>query len=597
MTAAAPSGEGVVVDSPRYRLELDGRGLRATLTSPAGDRWAVLRPLAALDRPDGVDETVSVASPRISRDGAATTITVERRSTVWDRAGVTLHCGEEAIEVRAWVAGSGRLADVHLLGGRSLIPGAPTGFLPSGSSFRTLFSPNPGDPARLVRAAGETAVVGVSGDEEPGRGHWFFTPAPLYLALTTAEGVSEPDDDVAGGWLGVAIAAPVGDLTFVQLTYQPADRAFSLRLDYEGHTRVDGEFTAPAVVLTPGMPDPYTGLRAHRADLVRRGAAPEPRPRAAPRWWSAPIFCGWGAQCHLAATTGRRAAELATQENYDRFLEHLEGHDVVPGTVVVDDKWQEAYGTCVPDPSKWPDLKGWIAGRHARGQHVLLWWKAWDAEGLPDDLCVRGPGGRPVVVDPSNPVAREALAEAVTRVLAPEGLDADGLKIDFTARTPSGRALSYRGPAWGVALLHELLAVVYAAAKAAKPDALVITHTPHPGFVDVTDMIRLNDMLRLKDPGPVPAVVPQMRYRANVVRAACPELLVETDDWCVPDRETWRAYQTIKHELGVPSLYYATHFDRTGEELALEDYEALRRLAELAGGAPAPAASGARRRG
>ena len=53
-----------------------------------------------------------------------------------------------------------------------------------------------------------------------------------------------------------------------------------------------------------------------------------------------------------------------------------------PGTVVIDDKWQSAYGTNEPDTGKWPDLKAWIAGRHARGQRVLLWWKAWDPEGL-----------------------------------------------------------------------------------------------------------------------------------------------------------------------------------------------------------------------
>jgi hypothetical protein len=44
--------------------------------------------------------------------------------------------------------------------------------------------------------------------------------------------------------------------------------------------------------------------------------------------------------------------------------------------------------------------------------------------------------------------------------------------------------------------LHDLLAVVYLAVKEAKPDALVITHTPHPSFVDVTDMVRPNDVMR-----------------------------------------------------------------------------------------------------
>ena len=135
--------------------------------------------------------------------------------------------------------------------------------------------------------------------------------------------------------------------------------------------------------------------------------------------------------------------------------------------------------------------------------------------------------------------------------------------------------LEHHGPSWGIALLHELLATVYGAAKRAKPDALVITHTPHPAFVGVADMIRLNDMLRLEDRGPRPRVLPQMRYRAAVVRAACPELLVDTDDWCVPDLETWRAYLREKTDLGVPALYYVGHLDATGEALTDEDYAAV----------------------
>jgi hypothetical protein len=66
-----------------------------------------------------------------------------------------------------------------------------------------------------------------------------------------------------------------------------------------------------------------------------------------------------------------------------------------------------------------------------------------------------------------------------------------------------------------------------------------------------------------------------MRYRAAVVRAACPELLVDTDDWCVPDLETWRAYLREKTDLGVPALYYVGHLDATGETLTDEDYAAL----------------------
>jgi hypothetical protein len=405
-------------------------------------------------------------------------------------------------------------------------------------------------------------VVGATGDGEPGRHHWFFTPGPLYFAFG-----NEDERD----WIDLGLAAPVERLTFVEAAYAPRDGGFHLRLEYEGHTTVDGEFEAPALVLTAGVPDPYTGLRRHRADLVARGAAPPVEEREQPGWWSEPMFCGWGAQFHLFERNGGSPMAEATEANYDAFLARLEAEGVSPSTVVLDDKWQTAYGTNEPDAAKWPDLKGWIAGQHARGRHVLLWWKAWDPEGFPPELCVRTPDGTPVAIDPTNPRAREELTRQMTELMSPAGLDADGLKIDFTARTPSGQALSAYGSAWGIALLHELLAVVHAAAKAAKPDALLVTQTPHSAFVDVADMIRLNDII-----GGHESVVPQMRFRAEVTRAACEELLIDTDDWRIPSLAAWREYLEVKPELGVPSLYYATHIDATGEPLEQEDYHLLR---------------------
>ena len=531
-----------------YRLSQDGA--YAALSAASGEPWARLSLLSAFDRIDGLDETLAV---KARADGS--TIEVERHSTLWDRAGTSVLCDGDRIEVRNWVEGTGRLADVHLLGGRSLGPG-PTGFLPSGTEAKTLFTPNPGDPARLSMGAGEGAVIGVSGDSAPGRGHWFFTPAPLFFALDE---------------LGIGLVAPVEELRFVQVEYRASDRGFHLVLDYQGHATVEGRFEAPPIVLHPGVIDLYEGIRLYREDLELPARTAEEA-----EWWSEPIFCGWGAQCHLASADGRRPSSEATQANYDSFLDALARHGVVPGTITIDDKWQVAYGTNEPDSAKWPDLKGWIASRHEAGQRVLLWWKAWDPEGLAADLCICTADGRPVAVDPTNPRTRKLLEESIHDLLSSGGLDADGLKIDFTASTPSGLGLTLSGGTWGIALLHELLAVVYTAVKKAKPDALVITQTPHPSFVDVTDMIRLNDLLRLDDAGPYPPVVPQMQHRAAVVRAACPELLVDTDDWASPDKRTWREYVEAKPELGVPSLYYATHLDLTGEAFDNEDYAALR---------------------
>ena len=138
----------------------------------------------------------------------------------------------------------------------------------------------------------------------------------------------------------------------------------SVRLEYEGHTRVAGTYDLPTVLVTPGTADPYAGLRRHREQLAARGAAPRIATRPTADWWHEPIFCGWGAQRSLAGQNGGSPADYATQASYDAFLGHLEERSVVPGTIVIDDKWQGAYGTCEPDPAKWPDLRGWVAARH-----------------------------------------------------------------------------------------------------------------------------------------------------------------------------------------------------------------------------------------
>jgi hypothetical protein len=574
MTHVRTSDHGdIVVESRRYRLEISATGMFATLASRDGRRWLALRPLSALDTTEGPDETLSVSVPRVVADAPAT-VEVVRRSTRWERALTQLVCTDETVEVVTVVEGQGVLTDAHLLAARSVIAGAPMGFLPSGSHLRTLFSPNPGDPAQLVRSAAEQAVIGATGDGQPGRGHWFFTPAPLSLWLTASD-VQEPIA-VAEGWVGLSVAAALEELEFVQLAYVPFDRGFALRLEYEAHTRADGTFRAPTILITPGVSDPYAGLRVYREQLAERGFAAPPIVRDVPEWWREPIFCGWGAQSSLARTIGAHAPAHSTQANYDRFLGHLEAHGVVPGTIVIDDKWQLAYGTNEPDARKWPDLRGWIASRHARGQRVLLWWKAWDPEGLPPELCVRNGDGAAVAFDPTNPDACALLQRVIARLVSADGLDCDGLKVDFTSRTPSGAALTVHGRGWGIALLHRLLALVYGAVKETKPDALVVTHTPHPSFVDVTDAIRLNDLLRLEDVGPAPRVVPQMRYRADVVRVVCPELLIDTDDWCAPTLDQWREYVDVKPLLGIPSLYYADTLDSTGETLRADDYRALR---------------------
>lgn len=590
----------------------------AVLADPDGRIWSRLSLLASVDRTDRVDESFDIDEPRVSvGQGGEDMVEVEVacRSTAWPAKSVLLRCFEDRLEMCVRVAGTGSLGEVRLLGGRAVLRNGACGMFRSSIEYASIFNPAPTEPVQVVRPAFAGTALGIVGDASPGRSHGIFSPPPLCLAFGR-ERARHATHVPGGGWLTAGLLAPVDDLRFTELRYAPLDDGFLLEFDYEGHTTVTGSFVTPTVVLRPAA-DPWRGLAQYRADLVERGFAPDGRATEPADWWAAPIFCGWGAQCAAVAPIPAQptpypshladlgpavpqkgvpaASDLARQDRYDAWLDRLARHGVVAGTVVVDDRWQVAYGTGQPDPRRWPDLRAWIAQRHAAGQHVLLWWKAWDPAGLPVPECVTDQLGTPVAADPGSPAYRAHLAEMVSWLLGPHGLDADGFKVDFTQRAPAGRTLRRPGATacapWGIAALHQMLDTLYRAAKAAKPDALVVTHTPHPAFGDVCDMIRLNDLLERDPYGQVVPSVDQLVLRHAVVTASLPDHLIDTDQWPMANLAEWRAYVQTQSHLGVPALYYVDRIDRSGEELTGQDLALVARTWRGHWAKEAPAAS------
>jgi hypothetical protein len=579
-----------------YQLEVRQEPPRAVLADRRGRIWSALSLLADLDCTDARDEMYGSPQPQVAADGDGVVVRVTAASPLWRSKVVTLRCTNDRLELTVTVEGHGTLTDVRLLGGHAVLPDGAAGTFRSGIEFASLFSPNPTEPVQVVRPAGAAATVGVVGDDRPGRWHGVFSPAPLCLALGR-ERASGPTHVPTGDWLSLSVQAPVAALTFPELAYEPLDGGFWLRLDYDGHTSVDGHFTTPALVLRP-VPDPYAALERYRTDLVEHGwAADGPVPQA--RWWREPAFCGWGAQCARAPLPGNPPShprfldelppaiwpaglpgpwDLANQTTYDELLARLADHGVRPGTVVIDDRWQRDYGRAEPDAAHWPDLRAWIADRHAAGMRVLLWWKAWDPAGVPAEECVLDPSGRAMAVDPGNPAYLARLREMAAQLVAPDGLNADGLKVDFTQRAPMGGALrQHTGPdrTWGIAALHQLLQALHSGLNDAKPDALLIAHTVHPSFGDVCDMVRLNDLSEQDPDGTPVSVVEQLHFRTAVARAALPHHLIDTDQWPMPDRESWRAYLAAQNSLGVPALYYVERMDRSDEEINDNDLAAV----------------------
>ncbi|BBJ37777.1 hypothetical protein SSPO_004950 [Streptomyces antimycoticus] len=295
------------VRAARWRMTVAADGLTALLHASDGGHPVELQLAGVLDRTDAVDETLDAGPAEWHTEDGRPALILPRRSTVWQEAITRVLCTDEGPELSWEVRGRGALRDVLPLAVRAAFGGRGGGLRPSGHAWQTLFSPNPGAPARLLRGAGESAVIGVVGDARPGRGHWFFTPAPLCLALTQDRFPDTTDPARARGtlsWWTVSTGAPVADLTFTQMHYVPSDGGFHLRLDHEGHTEVDGWYRTPAVLVSPGHADPYEGLLAHRRWLDRRGWAAVARGTERPAWWREPMFCGWGAQMARARETG-----------------------------------------------------------------------------------------------------------------------------------------------------------------------------------------------------------------------------------------------------------------------------------------------------
>ncbi len=521
------------------------------------------------------DEAMRISEPEIRIDTDAVVVTVHTESTAWQERILEVRCSNDSIEITLVATGTGDVTDVTVLGGDGILPTGAAGTFRSGFDARSLYVPSPTEPVAFVRPIWSAASLGVVGDADPGRLNGIFSPPPLLLAFGRAP-VTDAFRPGEGPWLAAWLRDPVERLGFTTLRFDPVDDGALLRLAYEGHTSVDGTWRSPTVMLREAN-SPADALADYRTDLVVNDCAPAPAKEVQP-WWLEPIFCGWGAQ---VARGDAPAPDLCRQEIYDEFLGTLASASLDPGTIVIDDRWQAEYGTAEPDAEAWPDMRGWIARQHAEGRRVLLWWKAWDPAGLPADECVTDAAGRPVAVDPGSPAYLARLDGIVERLLSADGLDADGFKVDFTQRTPSGvmlRSAPDSDGVWGIAALHRLVGRLHGAATRIKPDALVITHTVHPSFGDISDMIRTNDVLEHDTAGAPVSVAAQLRARHEIVAAALPRHPVDTDQWPMPNREEWLDYARSQGQYGVPALYY---LERVGEGEEPIDVEHLAEVARL----------------
>ncbi len=549
---------GLAVQADTYTLTFPNDRPFVYVDDASGKRWAELFVISSAHPAHAQGDTVRIHPWEIVELPGEIILTLRAESSVWKNKVYRLRCRPSRFVYEMEIEGKGMLSEVNYFGGYySGQARWGSGFFWSGQHFKQGFSPEPNaDEAIYFSPFGESAI-NLTGVPLPGKSDWFFTPPPFCFAF---EG--------ANGWMSMGVEAAARENRFTEYRFHAQQSSFYLSLAYEGHTRVDGKYQLPSIGFD-FCPDEYAALDSHVKALRAAGHVRASAAEKKPAWWYEPIFCGWGAQCYHAAIDKRPAPEYARQGLYEGWLKTLEEHDIAPGMITIDDKWQASYGENRADQNKWPDLRGFIDRQHARGRRVLLWLKLWDPEGVPAGECITNSCGLPLAVDPSNLAYERRLRVSVRNMLAEWGYKADGFKIDFSARVPSGPGIHTYGDVWGLELMKLYLRIIYDEVKKTKPDALVIAHTPHPYLADVLDMVRLNDINTNTD------VNKAMTHRARVARIACPDAIVDTDNWPITNKAAWREYVRLQPELGVPSLYYASHIDSTLEPLDAADYQLI----------------------
>jgi hypothetical protein len=583
---------------PHVRLEL------ASFVQP-------LLPAVSVDVVGSFDRRISLRRDGISKHGDVERISWTERSTLWTKHHyLDIHL--EHLVFHSEVFGTGvidaiRFFDVIDDAGfvehfavtkhfndkgqtypRDYSTGSPVG-------FRHVLCPEPNSHARQVVAPFEYAQVSVNADLDHYGGNFVANPGMFAFAVA-----DDPDEE----WLVLGLAVDPGQHLFSEFEYL-GGRTFALNLNCWGIQAVTGQFRPPAVVLAPGRIT-EDALGRYVGVLGDTGVVATST-RADVDWWHRPIICGWGHQCYQADLFRVRSSPerqpdnaaytLSTQATYRDIVGVLDRHNIPWGTLVIDARWFLAGGLKNLDAGRWPDLRGLIDVLHGQGRRVLLWWSPWDPEGVPEGECIRylpghgdrqnRPGrlskfgapspGKKIAVDVTLPVVRERIREQIRVALSAEPgcWNADGFKIDHVSAAPGIYGMSFPADSarlFGVEAAHEALGLIYRAAKDVKPDALVVGQSPNPYFADVQDMVRLGDIYARQ----ARTVLPEMRFRARMARIADPGVLIDADGWPMPSLAAWREYVREQPRLGVPSLYYATHLDTTGEAFTAEDYALIR---------------------
>lgn len=373
---------------------------------------------------------------------------------------------------------------------------------------------------------------------------------PMHMYSFRCEGIHDR--------LALGLVAERGEHNFHNLSYNLSplynlQSGFYLSTDQDGHTYVDGEWTAPYIIGYSATDD-YNACQKYSDYYFTSGIAKSRKNTVYPRFWYGPIVCGWIQQGTHAFRNGEcQYAEYCQEWVYEDILDKCKKNDLHPRALIIDDKWSEEYSNYVADTTRFPDLRAFVDRRHAEGIHTMLWYIVFFGEGWTGDpsALIDDDYGR-IILDPSHPEVLENIDKSIERIFSSADgcYDCDGIKIDYAFMNPKGKGFQTYSGKYGCELLYDYMERIYTKAKSIKPHALINNSACHPYFAHLCDQARLHDY------------EPQNRRnmedlggRSKIFSIAMPSVLQDTDNSAFISRRDSMRWQLNQHTIGVPDLY------------------------------------------
>ncbi len=556
------------IEMQQYAIRIEpGTPPRLTIEH-AGAPVFIVPIVSTLDSVMQRERLSDIATGSLKNPDGTWMLTAAASSNLWNARRFVWRLFPDHIEFQQFATGHGKLGKAWFLANGASNRwdnGTTPGHLWSTTVYADrYFSPSPNHANQFEFNIAMPQILGFSvgrqidseKDFRPERMTGLFAPPPLFLAFHMND-----------AWTGIAIGTKPGEYQFPAFEYTGSRYAgASFFVDYMGYKTIDGEFASPVLTFQFGK-SPIETLATYTRWLDEKGFSTTYSGRDV-LWHHLPIFCGWAEQTAESVPVGIAPNTLATQANYEKWIAILEQRGLPIGTIVIDDKWQQAYGTFEIDRKKWPDMKAFVAAQHAQGRHVLLWVPVAETDGLPRDLCVISQGNC-ITADVGKPEYEAYMRPRIRHLVADIGID--GFKEDWVG-APAAPNLPLTGPATGIEFVRRFQWILWSEAHKAKPDAMVETQTPNALFRESSDVTRLNDIwYATRD------VADVLRIRADIAHASGWPL-VDTDNASSTTLRDWWSYMQAQPSIGIPALYFVTKTESTQESPTDEQWRELARI-------------------